>query len=886
MGANLSYSIENGTRTGGLTLQMNTDERFSSGIYLFLSVNMQKITRTFKIWTIIVLAVPCHTIAADRFVTFSKQSAATPVCLNGRPANIVIDQEEYKGVTIAARSLADDFMKVTGQKAELTAEADSGIQIVIGSADRSELIRQYIRKGLINGKLIKGKNEAYIITTFQSPKYGRKVVIAGSDQRGTIYGIYELSRQIGVSPWWWWADVPAEQHSDISILPGTFTDGEPAVRYRGIFLNDEAPCLTTWAAQTFGNPPGGHQFYEKVFELVLRLKGNFIWPAMWSWAFYEDDPLNSRTAQDMGIIVGTSHHEPMGRNHQEWARRRKQFGEWNYRTNKDTIQEFFRYGIERLKDTEDLVTIGMRGDGDAAMSDQTDVKLLEEIVSDQRNIIKKVTGKPAEKTPQVWALYKEVMQYYEAGMKVPDDVTMLLCDDNWGNICRVPNAKERKHPGGWGIYYHVDYVGAPRNSKWLNCTPPAHMWEQLDMAYKSGIDRIWILNVGDLKPMEYPITLFLDMAWNPERFSSDNLQQHAVAFCNEIFGQQMAEENARLLTQYARFNGRVTPEMLDCRTYNLDNGEWEQVCQEYTALEADALRAFNRTDNTRKDAFRQLILFPIQAMANLYRMYYAQAMNLKLAERNMPEANFWADKVEEAFKLDSALCREYNRDMSEGKWNGMMIQKHIGYKSWNDDFKRDMCPVTRRVEKDNGKGGFVFLPENGYAAIEAPHFFEAIGTEGTQWTFIKGIGRTMGGMALRPYSQSAEGAALKYRMKLPQGTDSVKVHVIVRSTLACFRPEGHRYKIGFENGNEKTVNFNYNLNEKPENVYTTYYPTVARRVIEKTVRLALPQADKEGWHTLIFSPVEPGTVLEKIVVDYGGYEPSYLFMTESPCKRL
>ena len=491
---------------------------------------MKTITNTFKTLALAVMTIPVHSLAAEQFVRFGIRDNAVPICLNGQTADIVVDPDEFKGVTIAARSLADDFMRVTGQKAGLEQQADDDeVQIIVGSMDRSDLIRQYIRQGLIDGKLLKGKREAFVICTVNSPQHGRKVVIAGSDQRGTIYGIYELSRQMGVSPWWWWADVPTQKQQQISILPGTFTDGEPAVRYRGIFLNDEAPCLTTWAANTFGNPPGGHQFYERVFELILRLKGNFIWPAMWSWAFYEDDPLNSRTAQDMGIIVGTSHHEPMGRNHQEWARRRKQFGAWNYRTNRDTIRNFFRYGIERIKDTEDLVTIGMRGDGDEAMSDKTDVELLEEIVRDQRKIIREVTGRPADKTPQVWALYKEVVQYSEAGMTVPDDVTMLLCDDNWGNVCRVPNAKERKHPGGWGIYYHVDYVGAPRNSKWLNCTPPAHMWEQLDLAYEAGVDRIWILNVGDLKPMEYPITLFLDMAWNPRLFTADNLPRDSAA---------------------------------------------------------------------------------------------------------------------------------------------------------------------------------------------------------------------------------------------------------------------------------------------------------------------------------------------------------------------
>ena len=212
---------------------------------------------------------------------------------------------------------------------------------------------------------------------------------------------------------------------------GVYTDGEPAVRYRGIFLNDEAPCLTTWVKNTFGTEYGNHEFYAKVFELILRLKGNLLWPAMWGWAFYADDELNSKTADEMGVIIGTSHHEPMARNHQEWARNRDKYGKWNYNTNQEVLDKFFKEGIERRQGTEDIVTIGMRGDGDEAMSEESDVALLEKIIRNQRQIISDVTKQRADKTPQMWALYKEVMDYYDKGMKVPDDVTILLCDDNW-----------------------------------------------------------------------------------------------------------------------------------------------------------------------------------------------------------------------------------------------------------------------------------------------------------------------------------------------------------------------------------------------------------------------------------------------------------------------
>lgn len=560
-------------------------------------------------------------------------------------------------------------------------------RIIVGTIGHSKAIDKIMKLRKSDMKQLKGKREMFIITV-----EGNQLVIAGSDRRGTIYGIYELSRQIGVSPWYYWADTPIEKHSRIYINKGVYTDGEPAVRYRGIFLNDEAPCLTTWVKNTFGTDYGNHEFYAKVFELILRLKGNLLWPAMWGWAFYADDELNSKTADEMGVIIGTSHHEPMARNHQEWARNRDKYGKWNYNTNQEVIDKFFKEGIERRQGTEDIVTIGMRGDGDEAMSETADVALLEKIVRNQRNIIKDVTGQSADKTPQMWALYKEVMDYYDKGMKVPEDVTMLLCDDNWGNVRRVPNAKEVKRAGGWGLYYHVDYVGAPRNSKWLNVTPIQNMWEQLSLAYEYGIDRIWILNVGDLKPMEYPISLFLDMAWNPKRYCESNITDHTLDFCRQQFGADQAEEAARLLNLCCKYNGRITAEMLDCNTYNLETGEWEKAVNDYIKLEAEALRQFITLKDEYKDTYREIILFPIQAMGNIYQMYYAQAMNHKLYKDNDPDANLWADKVEEAFKRDSVLCAQYNHDIAGGKWNGMMIQKHIGYTNWNDDSRKTSCP--------------------------------------------------------------------------------------------------------------------------------------------------------------------------------------------------
>lgn len=836
----------------------------------------------------------------NKGITFEQPAADCFTLIeDGKATPILLDEKDYVGIVIAAKNLQDDFRKVTGRQAELLHSVRGPRLIVAGSLE-SRFIKELVKAKKIDITSLKGKREKYLMKAVSRPFDGvdEAWVVIGSDKRGTIYGIYELSEQIGVSPWYDWADVPVVQRKDLYIRRGEYTAGEPAVKYRGIFLNDEAPCLTGWVKHTYGTNYGDHRFYARVFELILRLRGNFMWPAMWAWSFYADDPENSKTAHDMGIIMGTSHHEPMARNHQEWARKRKQYGVWDYATNQKVLDRFFREGIERVKDTEDLITIGMRGDGDAPMGgkegadheyvnrDEYNMNLLKKVIKNQRKIIKDVTGRPADERPQVWAIYKEVQRFYDMGLRVPDDVIMLLCDDNWGNVRRLPNAEERKRPGGWGMYYHVDYVGAPRNSKWLNVTPIQNMWEQLQLTYDYGVDKLWILNVGDLKPMEYPITLFLDMAWNPKRYTADNLLEHPRGFCARQFGEEQADEAARILNLYSKYNGRVTPEMLDCHTYNIETGEWKQVADEYRKLEADALRQYLSLPQEYHDAYKQLILFPVQAMANLYEMYYAQAMNHKLYKENNPQANFWADKVVQTFKFDSLLCDDYNNVMSGGKWKNMMAQKHIGYTSWNDNFRANIMPEVFRIENpERQKGGYVFTGKYGVVSMEAEHYFEANPSASADWQVIPYLGRTLSGVALMPYTGGVEGASLTYKMALPENVSEVNVHVVVKSTLAFHDAKGHEYTVGFDGGKETVVNFNADWNEESENVYSVFYPTVARRVVEKTVKLTVPPST-DGTQLLTLKPLDPGIVFEKIVVDCGGYQKSYLFMDESPCKRV
>jgi len=472
-----------------------------------------------------------------------------PVSVKGKVVPMYVSDTDYPGVMIAVKSLQTDLRKVTTGSASLVTNIlpEKNI-IIIGSLGKNDMIDRLVSERKLNVNNIQGKWEAHVtqVVNYPFPGVKQALVIAGSDKRGTIYGIYEFSRQIGVSPWYWWADVPVKQQKNLFVIPGRYVDTGPAVKYRGIFINDEAPSFTGWAKEKFGGV--NHLVYNKLYELILRLKGNYLWPAMWGNAFNDDDKLDPILADEYGIVMGTSHHEPMDRAQQEWKRYGS--GAWNYETNANTLRSFWRKGIEQMGTKETIVTIGMRGDGDKPMTDGSNITLLEKIVADQRSIIADVTHKNASETPQMWALYKEVQDYYDKGMRVPDDVTLLLCDDNWGNIRQLPKLNEPAQKGGYGIYYHFDYVGDPRNYKWLNTNPISKTWEQMHLAYEYGARQVWIVNVGDLKPMEFSISFFLDYAWSPDKWPASRLRDYTRQWVTEQFGKANANETSGILTAY------------------------------------------------------------------------------------------------------------------------------------------------------------------------------------------------------------------------------------------------------------------------------------------------------------------------------------------------
>lgn len=845
---------------------------------------------------------PIDNIQNSDWVEFTSPAKGFSICSGSKVADIYIDTADYAGVQKVAKLFVTDIHKVTGKVPVLKFNnTPEGIPIVVGTIGKSHLIQDLIEKGKLNVDDVKGKWENSLVAVIEHPwpNVDQVLVIAGSDKRGTIYGMFEISRKIGVSPWYWWADVPVKKHQEIYITKGRYNLGEPKVKYRGIFLNDEEPALGRWAVENYGG--FNHQFYEKVFELLLRQKANFLWPAMWWASFGSDDLKNAQLADEMGIVMSTSHHEPMMRAHAEW--KKYGGGDWNYKTNAKQLKEFWRSGIERMGDKESIVTLAMRGDGDEAMEEGTNIELLEQIVSDQRQIIEEVTQKPAIETPQVWALYKEVQDYYNKGMQVPDDVTLLLCDDNWGNVRVLPDTNAPQRAGGYGMYYHFDFVGGPRSYKWLNTVQVSRIWEQMGLTYEHGVDRIWIVNVGDLKPMELPISFFLDYAWNPESIGIEQLEQYTNKWAAEQFGPEHAQTIGEILDLYTQYNSRRKPESLSPETYSLDHyNEFKKVVDDYKTLYSKSDSIYKLIEPSQKDAYYQLVYFPVATSSNLYELYYTVALNHQYAKQGSSRANEMADKARLLFERDSILTNEYHTKLAGGKWNHMMAQTHIGYTSWNEPKKNIMSelmsvevkaegkvniPIAVEADFDHHKNDKLegFIERNGVVSMEAIHFtgqqFLSVG----KWAIVKGLGRTEGAVIAQPRVRKIKqindtSPHLEYKFTLldEPKNDSIEVQAYLSPILNYEGGDGLCFGVSIDNEKPQIINIHKGC-EQPDWEYPSWWNNA---VLDNVmIRTSKHKIKGIGQHVLRFWLVDSGVVLQKIVVDNGGLKPSYLGPPES-----
>jgi hypothetical protein len=932
-------------------------------------------------------------LGQTQYVEATPHAGSFTIAKRATVAGIYVDAHDYGGVVRAAADLQADVGRATGST-PMVVNTETGLgtdTIIVGTVGKSAIVDQLIREHKIDVTPIAGKWESFLIQVVANPLPGvaNGLVIAGSDKRGTIYGIYDLSEEIGVSPWYWWADVPVQHRDAIFVKAGRYIEGPPAVKYRGIFLNDEAPALSGWAREKYGNL--NHQFYEKVFELLLRLKANYLWPAMWNNAFDEDDSLNPQLADEYGIVMGTSHHEPMMRAWKEWEHHGK--GPWDYLSNGEVLRKFWQEGVERDKDRESIVTIGMRGNGDEPMVQGGDaganIALLEKIVADQRKIIGDGLHMDPAAVPQDWALYKEVQEYYEKGMRVPDDVTLLWCDDNWGNLRRLPTADERKRGGGAGIYYHFDYVGDPRSYKWLNTIPITKVWEQMNLAHEYGANEIWIVNVGDLKPMEFPMEFFLDLARDPQRWPSESIPEFTRLWAEREFGSKYAPEIADIVSKYTQYNGRRKPELLEPWTFSqVEYHEADRVAAEWKSITGEAERIYKALPDNQRDAFFELVLYPAKASAQVAELYIDSGKNLLYASQGRAITNEVAAEARALFEADADLSGYYNHTLAHGKWDHMMDQTHIGYTGWRDPPANVMPKVdeidvpvpaalgiavegsadawpgasgapilpvfdafnrqrqyidvfnrgrtsysfTARSEaawislsathgtidkeqrvwvsldwskapqgqsagfvKISGAGAEVivkvqaanpetptraslrgFIEANGYVSMEAEHYTKKTDAGTARWGPIADYGRTLSSMTVFPVT--AESASppqnspcLEYQMYLFH-SGTIEVAAVLAPTLNFVPGRGLRYALSFDDQAPQIVD------ALAVNSAADWSRSVEDSVREVKTRFTLAAP---GYHKLKFWMVDPGVVLQKIVVDLGGVQPSYLGPPES-----
>ena len=698
-------------------------------------------------------------MAATALAMLTATAQQTRFCIaqDSKTAPILVDTNDWKGVIRAAQDLGDDVRKVTGTPSEVVETSqfstfNSQFSILVGTIGKSKLIDQLIKQKKIDVKQVRGQWESYLIDVVDG-----HLVIAGSDKRGTIYGIYEISQRIGVSPWYWMADAPVVHHDEVYYDAGRIVQPSPKVKYRGIFINDEWPSFGTWCNNHFGGVNA--KAYAHIFELLLRLKANYFWPAMWATAFNEDDPESPRLADEMGIVMGTSHHEPMMRAHKEYTSRREEVGPWDYATNKERVDKFFREGMERNKSYDNLVTIGMRGDGDVAMGsgdDTENMKTLAKVIEGQRNIIKDIYGKP-DAVPQLWAIFTEVQRYYDAGFTVPDDVTLLLCDNNWGYIRRKGRDFERKRKGGLGLYYHIDMNGGPWNDRWVNTTTVPKLREQLNLAYQSGIDRIWIINVGDLKPKEMPIDFIMHYAWNPDAIQPGDEQAWLESFTRSIFGESYAQETADIIAKYSKYNLWRKAEVQVPGIYNQEemlrvNNLWQAL-----VLRCEALK--EQLPSEAQDAFYQLVYYPVVASAGVAQIYNCATMGDSLT-------------INELMKKDQRLTDHYNKHLAGGKWDGMMLDNHIGYTQWSiPNSNRHPMTLGFRVTHN-------LTPSADSKEYTIPAYRYVRKDEG--WIFLPDLGRGKGCMGakdvMKEYPQG--GPALEYEVELATPQPSIAIGIL------------------------------------------------------------------------------------------------------------
>lgn len=720
-----------------------------------------------RVMAALALALSSPAFAAAEWISGTPLPGAIALAADGRMARIVTDPNDHAVVEIAAQDLREDFAAVTGAKAI----GDS--QIWIGTLGKNAAIDRLAASGRIDVSRLRGAWESFLITVVDRPAPGvaRALVIIGSDRRGTAFGSYELAQAIGVSPWAWWADVTPTKRPALYAAAGTRRFGPPSVQYRGIFLNDEDWGMIPWAANHApGEPPIGPKTHARLFELLLRLKANMFWPAMHKVTRpFNADPANAALADRYAIVMGSSHAEPMLRNNVgEWTAPAADF---DYVANADGVRRYWAERVDTNSGYESMWTLGMRGIHDSGMVGPTSTddrrRVLERIFADQRGLL---AGAGIAGAPQVFTPYKEVLDIYRAGLAVPDDVTLMWPDDNFGYIRHFPDAAERARPGGSGVYYHLSYLGAPLSYLWLSTTPPALIREEMGRAWDLGARRMWVANVGDLKPAELATDYFLALAWDVDATRAQSIDGWTANWAARTIAPALAAPVAAIMAEHHRLNFARRPEHLQWwlpnqkpRPSTLDEAEIAErlAAFDHNLAALDALEP--AVPAHRRDAFFQLVRYPVEAAAMANRRVFASEAHDRLRDRDLPAAGTAAEQAHAADERIAALTRQYNETLAGGKWRGMIAPEPA------DGQWRSYRTVPVALPPRYGPTGPMPLP-----AAPPPMIVLEAETATGDWRRIEGLGRNGGAIGSRVDRPVSGVAALT----LPPGNWSLSIELL------------------------------------------------------------------------------------------------------------
>lgn len=843
---------------------------------------VMNIWRQAVVFLMSLMTVICN--AAGHVLTFKTEVGETDAHrIKGSP--VVYDENDHAVVRNVVSMLGDDVGMVTGENPEIMTRTTlpDFDAIVVGTLGKSRLIDELVCNGVIPADSISGGWERYLIWNVRNSNGRKLLVIAGSDRRGTAYGVMTLSQALGVDPWVWWADVPVGCTPDICVAANLISDA-PSVKYRGIFINDEDWGMKPWASMGLDSDINdiGPGTYEKVCQLLLRLKGNMLAPAMHSCtgAFYSH-PESKEVADGYGIIITTSHCEPMLFNNAaltEWNN--DVDGVWDYGINGETIRRKFRDRLDEAAPYENLYTIGMRGLHDEAMSRNRPLEekldLLHQVIDCQRDMLSSKFGCPAEDVPQIFVPYKETLDLYRQGLRIPDDVIIVWPDDNYGYMKGLSNPEERKRSGGAGVYYHTSYLGTPHDYLWLCTTPPALMYHELRKAWNTGADRYWLLNVGDIKPAELAMQTFFEMAWNFDDFSYDMITDHQPAWLASIFGENLKDDISDILNEYYRLAWIRKPEFMGWELEwddpsRADTGPTDfsftnyadavKRIEDYGRLAEKARSMMDSLSGSLAVPFFEMVGYPVLASEMMNRKFLFAQLNGELAETgHCQEANYAARMSMEAADSIRSLCDTYN-SVKDGKWRGMMaVAPGFCAKYQNDahlvvNHEAGEKPVALNAMRDATYSGCRTIDLRKADSCRSVRIIEGLGYDG----FVVKLGEDE--------TLSPDVPEIVYELDSLKG-DSVTLHVFHLPFFPLYEGGRCRFGVSVDSGEEQVREY------IPREWSAEWKENVLRN--SEVSSFTMPLTDVTGSHKLRIRGIDPGLVIQRVVIDEGGFKPGYV----------